>query len=70
MSSSWTWRYRPDCEQFESNPQYAQQAFLTQSEAENWLGAQWRELRAGGVTAAELLFEGEPHTEPVELIAG
>ncbi len=40
---------------------------LTQSDAESWLGEQWRELAAAGVAQVSLLSEGTQLYGPMSL---
>jgi hypothetical protein len=37
-----------------------EETFPTRSDAESWLGENWRELRAGGVERVVLLDDGAP----------
>ncbi len=53
---AWTWRYE-DAGGLAVDPQVAPrgEAFPTQSDAETWLGENWRELRSAGVGSVTLL---------------
>lgn len=58
MSETWTWRY-VDAEGADvAPPGVPQGGFPTQSDAESWLGEQWRSLVAAGVEAVHL-HEGD-----------
>lgn len=52
---AWTWRYE-DADGTPVNPSPAPrgEAFPTQSDAETWLGENWRELRSTGVSSVSL----------------
>lgn len=56
---AWIWRYE-DADGTPVDPQPAprREAFPTQSDAESWLGENWRELRSAGVASVSLL-DGE-----------
>lgn len=55
----WAWRLeRASGEEAAVDPEYADQRFPTQAEAESWVGEIWAELAEQGV-AAVTLFEGE-----------
>jgi hypothetical protein len=52
---AWTWRY----EDADGKPvEGPSEAFSSQSDAESWLGQNWRELLATGVVAAVLVEDG------------
>jgi hypothetical protein len=54
MSETWTWRY-VDVEGKDVTPPHAPTTgFPTQSEAESWLGEEWRDLVEAGVDAVHL----------------
>lgn len=54
MSETWTWRY-VDSDGKDVLPDGAPTSpFPTQSDAESWLGEEWRELVAAGVDAVHL----------------
>ena len=53
---AWVWRYTriaPSGDGEEPRPHV--ESFPTQSDAETWLGEQWRDLRSEGVVSATLL---------------
>ena len=55
MSETWTWRYE-DAEGREIVPDGAfTGGFPTQSDAESWLGEEWRSLLSRGVDAVQLM---------------
>ena len=63
---AWVWRYTRIAVENENEngtaetaePKPRVESFPTQSDAETWLGEQWRELRADGFVSATLL-DGE-----------
>lgn len=57
MSGNWTWEL-VDAQRQGMPEVAAGGAFPTQSEAESWLGEEWRDLLAAGVDAV-VLREGE-----------
>jgi hypothetical protein len=58
MSETWTWRYE-DADGREVVPDGAPTgSFPTQSDAESWLGEEWRGLLSSGVDAVRLM-EGD-----------
>lgn len=65
MSDAWTWRYE-DAEGGAS-PEPASAAFPTQSDAESWLGEEWRALLDAGVEQVVLLENGERVYGPMSL---
>jgi hypothetical protein len=53
---AWTWRYEDgDGTQVDPEPVPRGGGFPTQSDAETWLGENWRELRSAGVGSVTLL---------------
>ncbi|MDQ1681852.1 MAG: hypothetical protein QOG52_1240 [Frankiaceae bacterium] len=54
---AWVWRYTRVAEDGDGGgePRPHVESFPTQSDAETWLGEQWRDLRAEGVVSATLL---------------
>ncbi len=63
--SGWTWRYEDSDGRPVSDP--APQQFPSQSDAESWLGEEWRELMESGVDAVHLLEDGQPVYGPMSL---
>jgi len=56
---AWVWRYtRVALDDAAEQPFLKTESFPTQSDAETWLGEQWRDLRIAGVVSATLL-EGD-----------
>jgi hypothetical protein len=50
---TWTWTYEgPDGAPV--TPEQTTESFLSQAEAEDWIGLTWRELRESGVGAVTL----------------
>jgi hypothetical protein len=68
---AWTWRYE-DADGGEVAPAEAPsaEAFPTQSDAETWLGENWRELLSSGVEQVTLLDSGREVYGPMGLRAG
>jgi hypothetical protein len=64
-SGAWTWRY----EDAEGKPvsEPAPGSFPSQSDAESWLGEEWRTLLAAGVDNVYLLEDGHPIYGPMSL---
>lgn len=50
---TWTWTYA-GAEGEELTPDLATEGFLSQAEAEDWIGVTWRELREAGVSSVTL----------------
>ena len=48
-------------------PAEATEGFLTQAEAEDWIGTAWRELREGGVGSVTLLEDDRVVYGPMSL---
>jgi len=67
---AWTWRYE-DADGGEVVPAEAPtaEAFPTQSDAETWLGENWRELLSSGVQQVTLLDSGREVYGPMSLRA-
>jgi hypothetical protein len=65
---AWTWRYENSGGD-EVNPAEAPpgEAFPTQSDAETWLGENWRELVSSGVDQVSLLESGRQVYGPMSL---
>jgi hypothetical protein len=53
-----TWRWRLETADGTAAPDLPMPAQQSQSDAESWLGENWRQLREGGVAAVTLL-EGD-----------
>lgn len=54
MSDGWHWTYEDARGSVMSGVQLVTSRFPTQSDAESWLGEQWRALFAAGVAAVTL----------------
>ena len=67
---AWTWRYE-NGDGGEITPDEAPRAdaFPTQSDAETWLGENWRELLSAGVEQVTLLDAGREVYGPMSLRA-
>ncbi len=67
---AWSWRYE-DPDGGEANPPDAPvvDAFPTQSDAESWLGENWRELLDAGVAAVTLFEDSREVYGPMPLSA-
>ena len=65
---AWTWRYERG-DGAELNPAEAPtgEPFPTQSDAETWLGENWRELLSAGVDQVMLLDSGRVVYGPMSL---
>jgi hypothetical protein len=65
---AWTWRYE-DSSGAEVSPATAPtgEPFPTQSDAETWLGENWRELLSAGVELVSLLEAGRQVYGPMSL---
>jgi hypothetical protein len=50
---TWIWTYTGSDGQSVAPPE-ATEGFLTQAEAEDWIGVAWRELREAGVSSVTL----------------
>jgi hypothetical protein len=65
---AWTWRYEDGSGQtVEPAEAPAGEAFPTQSDAETWLGENWRELLSAGVDQVTLLDGGREVYGPMGL---
>ena len=63
---TWTWTYAgPDGA--EVTPADAAEGFLSQAEAEDWVGVAWRELREQGVSSVTLLEDDRVVYGPMSL---
>jgi hypothetical protein len=69
MTDEWTWTYF-DADAIEMTGEFlVSTGFPSQSEAENWLGEQWRHLAEAGVEAVTLEHEGTVVYGPMSLRA-
>ena len=65
---AWTWRYEdPSGNAIEPAEAPAGEPFPTQSDAETWLGENWRELASAGVDQVTLLDSGREVYGPMSL---
>ena len=65
---AWTWRYESsDGTQVEPAEAPAGEPFPTQSDAETWLGENWRELLSAGIDQVSLLEAGRVVYGPMSL---
>jgi hypothetical protein len=65
---AWTWRYENgDGAAVEPAEAPAGEPFPTQSDAETWLGENWRELLSAGVEQVSLLDGGREVYGPMSL---
>ena len=63
---AWTWTYiGPDGKAVA--PESATESFLTQAEAEDWIGLEWRELRESGVSSVTLMEDDRVVYGPMSL---
>ena len=68
---AWTWRYEDSAgSPVEPAEAPAGEPFPTQSDAETWLGENWRELRSAGVLQVTLLDSGREVYGPMSLEPG
>ncbi len=65
MSDAWTWRYEDAEGGTPAEPTSA--IFPTQSDAESWLGEEWRALLDAGVEQVVLLENAQPVYGPMSL---
>lgn len=69
-SMSWTWRLETaDGATVVTATSTTQASYPTQSDAETWLGENWRALADEGVAAASLLSDGKVVYGPMPLTA-
>ena len=65
---AWTWRYESgDGAELTPSEAPSGEAFPTQSDAETWLGENWRELLSAGVDQVTLLDSGRVVYGPMSL---
>lgn len=69
MTDEWTWTYLDADSAKVSGEALVTTGFPTQSDAESWLGEQWRELAEAGVEAVTLSHEGTVVYGPMSLRA-
>lgn len=69
MTDEWTWTYFDADGTAMTGEVCATTGFPSQSEAESWLGEQWRELAEAGVDAVTLGHEGTVVYGPMSLRA-
>lgn len=67
MSEVWSWRFEDADAVVVGVPGAPSRGFSTQSDAESWLGEQWRTLLDGGVEAVHLLQDGAVVYGPMSL---
>ncbi|WP_029253606.1 hypothetical protein [Paraoerskovia marina] len=64
MTPRWVWEYSTHTGTGALPPS---PAFVSRFDAEEWLGAHWRDLARRGVTQAQLLRDGLVVTTPIPL---
>jgi hypothetical protein len=69
MTDQWTWTYLDADAKAMTGKALVQTGFPSQSEAESWLGEQWRELADLGVDAVKLEHDGAVVYGPMSLRA-
>ena len=69
MTDEWTWSYLDADARAMTSQSLPTTGFPSQSEAESWLGEQWRQLTEGGVEAVSLMHEGTVVYGPMSLRA-
>ena len=69
MTDEWTWTYLDADAEAMTGETLVTTGFPSQSEAESWLGEQWRELADVGVEAVTLKHEAEVVYGPMSLRA-
>ena len=69
MTDEWTWTYLDADGQPMTGETLVANGFPSQSEAESWLGEQWRELSGVGVDSVTLAHEGAVVYVPMSLRA-
>jgi len=67
MTASWTWTYQDGDGKEMTGERLAASGFPSQSEAESWLGEEWRTLAEAGVESVTLLQDGAPVYGPMSL---
>jgi hypothetical protein len=69
MTDEWTWTYFDADARVMTGVSLVSTGFPSQSDAETWLGEQWRELAEAGVEAVTLEHEGAVVYGPMSLRA-
>jgi hypothetical protein len=69
MTDEWTWTYFDADTRVMTGVSLVSTGFPSQSDAETWLGEQWRELAEAGVEAVTLEHEGAVVYGPMSLRA-
>jgi len=69
MTDEWTWTYLDADAKAMTGEALVSTGFPSQSEAESWLGEQWRELADAGVDYVTLKHEGTVVYGPMSLRA-
>ncbi len=69
MTDEWTWTYFAVDATVMTGEALVSAGFPSQSDAESWLGEQWRELAGAGVDAVTLTHEGDVVYGPMSLKA-
>jgi hypothetical protein len=69
MTDQWTWTFLDADGSAMTGEALVATGFPSQSDAESWLGEQWRELAGAGVEAVTLEHEGAEVYGPMSLRA-
>jgi hypothetical protein len=69
MTDEWTWTYFDADATVMTGESLVSTGFPSQSDAETWLGEQWRDLAEAGVEAVALEHEGAVVYGPMSLRA-
>lgn len=69
MTDEWTWTYLDADGTAVTGEALVATGFPSQSDAESWLGEQWRDLAEAGVEAVTLTHEGTVVYGPMSLRA-
>lgn len=69
MTSEWSWTYLDADAAAMTGDKLVTTGFPTQSDAETWLGEQWRELADAGVESVTLVHEDAVVYGPMSLRA-
>lgn len=65
--TAWTWSFHDESDEPVTGASLTRAAFPTQSDAESWLGENWREAAAEGVRAVVLYEDGAQVYGPMPL---